>query len=179
MMAITAPVSSWFKVHYCWRVLLSPLNYILLDKLPNLREKSWKQKDPSLLCVAGGSIDLLTQITLTALHYFLALAQISKSIFRWETGKRQHLKLFFISPNQLITHHLSTAWMTYHARLTPLEPPCPLQNLSVTLANWGMNRPTPFLMGAFAVIQPCFNQRALAVILLFLSDQSRYSETGR
>ena len=97
----------------------------------------------------------------------------------WETGDRQHPGLFFMSPNQLINHHLSTAWMTYHALLTPLEPPCPLQNLSVTLANWGMNRPTPFLMGAFAVIQPCFNQRALAVILLFLSDQSRLSETKK
>ena len=53
-----------------------------------------------------------------------------------------------------------------HAKLTPFESPWPLQNLIVTLASWGMNRPTPFLKGAFAVIQPLFRKRAFAVILL-------------
>ena len=28
----------------------------------------------------------------------------------WETGSKHYLELFFMSPNQLINHHFSTAW---------------------------------------------------------------------
>ena len=54
-----------------------------------------------------------------------------------------------------------------------------MQNLIVTLASWGMNRPTPFLKGAFAVIQPLFRKRAFAVILLgFNNGDDSETRTG-
>ena len=61
--------------------------------------------------------------------------------------------------------------------LTPFESPWPLQNLIVTLASCGINLPTPFLRGAFAVIQPCFRKSAFAVILLATSSKQDHSET--
>ena len=38
--------------------------------------------------------------------------------------------------------------------LTPLELPSLLQNLMVSLASWGINRPRPFFRGALLLIQP-------------------------
>ena len=54
--------------------------------------------------------------------------------------------------------------------LTPLDPPYSLQNLMVILASWGTKRPTPFLRGALAVIQPDFMNSELADILAGLGS---------
>ena len=134
---------------------------------------------------SGGSNELVTLITLitasfdsTALFSGISPKYKINKICRCEVDLKTSHTIYIVfrskQPTSSKQHEI-----LLKLTLTPFEPPCPLQNLSVTLANWGMNRPTPFLMGAFAVIQPCFNQRALAVILLFLADHSRYSETRR
>ena len=111
----------------------------------------------------------------TALHFFLATPQQLRTTFKPDNQDVGLNNCVFQVQNYNFQFHRSKRQID----LTPLESPWALQNLSVTLASWGMNLPTPFLKGAFAVIQPLFRKSAFAVILLATCSKQDHSETRR